>query len=159
PAAVLGIWEGDFVLAAHFGISLICFGAVFLLPLLGFEVDLKFGATKLEVGSFLRYNTIFVTTYIYVVVNSDALGRHTDVPLEYLSWPHCNPGHIMPTNLYEAVQMGPRALAGIAIIWIFLIMTHAIRHYSQYRVLHYGWIIAFILIILQMITGLLSVFT
>ncbi len=158
-AAVVGIWEGDFVLAAHFGISLICFAAVFLLTLLVFEVDLKFDATKLQVGSFLRYNTIFLTIYIYFVVYSGALVRHTDSSLACLSWPHCKPGHIMPTNFYEAVQMGHRALAGLAIIWVFLIMIHAIRHYSQYRVLHYGWIIAFILIILQMITGLLSVFT
>ena len=45
-AAVL--WaQSDFVLALHFGISLISFAAVLLLTLLIFEVDKKFEAEKL----------------------------------------------------------------------------------------------------------------
>ncbi len=42
------VWgQSDFVLAIHFGISLISFSTVFLLTLLIFEVDKKFDAEKL----------------------------------------------------------------------------------------------------------------
>src|SRR5699024_5564935 len=44
------VWgQSDFVLALHFGISLISFAAVFLLTLLIFEVDKKFDATSLHI--------------------------------------------------------------------------------------------------------------
>lgn len=158
-AAVIGIWEGDFVLAAHFGISLICFAAVFLLTLLIFEVDKKYDATILMIGPFLRYNTIFLTIYIYFVVYSGALVRHTDSSLACMSWPHCGPESIWAVNFYQWVQMSHRLAAFIAIVWVFLIMIHAIRKYSHYRVIKYGWIIAFTLIAMQAVTGMLSIFT
>ena len=42
------VWgQSDFVLAIHFGISLISFATVFLLTLLIFEIDKKFDAEKL----------------------------------------------------------------------------------------------------------------
>ena len=42
------LWgQGDFILALHFGISLISFASVFLLTLLIFEVDRKFDAEKI----------------------------------------------------------------------------------------------------------------
>lgn len=158
-AAVIGIWEGDFVLAAHFGISLICFAAVFLLTLLIFEVDQKFDATILKINPFLRYNTIFITIYLYFVIYSGALVRHTDSSLACTSWPHCQPGQLWAMNFYQWVQMSHRLAALIAIVWIFLIMIHAIRKYSHYRVIKYGWIITFSLIALQAVTGMLTVFT
>lgn len=158
-AAVVGIWEGDFVLAAHFGISLICFAAVFLLTLLIFEVDLKLEATILKVDSFLRYNTIFVTIYIYLVVYSGALVRHTESSLACMRWPHCQEGQFWADSFHQWVQMSHRLAAGIAFVWILLIMIHVIRKYSHYRVLKYGWMIAFGLVLLQSITGMLSVFT
>ena len=158
-AAAVMWGQNDYVLAAHFGISLICFAAVFLLTLLIFEVDTKFEASKIVFGPFLRYNTIFLTIYIYIVVYSGALVRHTESSLACMNWPHCQPGQIMPTNFYEWVQMGHRFLAGLVIIWILIIMIHAIRHYSHYRVIKYGWILAFTLVLLQALTGMLSVFT
>ena len=57
------IWaQSDFVLALHFGISLISFSAVLLLTLLIFEVDKKFEAEKLiidrknEISYYWHYN-------------------------------------------------------------------------------------------------------
>ena len=67
-AAVVGIYEGDFILAAHFGISLICFAAVLLLTLLIFETAHGVETRKIIVKPFLRYNTILVTIYINFVI-------------------------------------------------------------------------------------------
>ena len=45
------LWgQGDFILALHFGISLISFASVLLLTLIVFEVDRKFDADKVRIG-------------------------------------------------------------------------------------------------------------
>lgn len=158
-AAVVGIYEGDFILAAHFGISLICFAAVLLLTLLIFETAHGVETRKIIVKPFLRYNTILVTIYIYFVIYSGALVRHTDSSLACTEWPHCMPGQILPGNFYQAVQMGHRFLVGILFIWMLIIFIHVLRNYSESRILRTGWMIAFTLLVLQVITGMLSVFT
>lgn len=49
------LWgQGDFILALHFGISLISFAAVLLLALIVFEVDRKFDADKVRINSKLK---------------------------------------------------------------------------------------------------------
>lgn len=158
-AAVIGIWEGDFVLAAHFGISLICFAAVLLLTLLIFETSYGYEDRRIYVRPFLRYNTILITIYIYFVIYSGALVRHTDSSLACTEWPHCMPGQIMPGNFYQSVQMGHRFLVGILFIWMLIIIIHVLRNYSQSPIIKKGWLIAFTLLILQVITGMLAVIT
>ncbi|GAB6995012.1 heme A synthase [Salinicoccus sesuvii] len=154
------VWgQNDFILAAHFGISLISFASVFLLMLLVFEVDQKFEAQSLVIAPYLRYHTIFLTIYIYLVVYSGALVRHTNSSLACLGWPHCGQGQLWASNFYQWVQMSHRVLAGIIVVWILIILIHVLRNYSQYRILKYGWIIAFVLVLLQALTGMLSVLT
>ncbi len=41
----------------------------------------------------------------------------------------------------------------------FIILIHVLKNYSQYRILKYGWMTAFILVLLQALTGMLSVLT
>ncbi|MBH9787784.1 heme A synthase, partial [Clostridioides difficile] len=73
------LWgQGDFILALHFGISLISFAAVLLLSMIVFEVDRKFDADNVFIGKKLRWHTIAVTIYSYLVVYTGALVRHTD---------------------------------------------------------------------------------
>src|SRR5699024_10691252 len=49
-AAAVMWGQSDFVLAIHFGVSLISFAAVFLLMLLFFEIDKKFDAKSLNIN-------------------------------------------------------------------------------------------------------------
>lgn len=155
------LWgQGDFILALHFGISLISFAAVFLLTLLIFEVDQKFDADKLKIGKKLRFHTIGVTLYSYFVVYSGALVRHSESELACTSWPLCHSGTFaLPANQYEWIQMGHRTAAAIIFIWIGIIAIHAIRHYKNQHVLYWGWIAAFILVGLQVLTGMTVVLT
>ena len=155
------LWgQGDFILALHFGISLISFASVLLLTLLIFEVDRKFDADKLRIGSKLKWHTIGVTLYSYVVVYTGALVRHTDSGLICSDWPLCrNDDFSLPSNLYEWVQMGHRTAAAMIFIWIALIAWHAFKHYKNQRVLYFGWITAFIIVSLQVIAGMLVVLT
>ena len=150
------LWgQGDFILALHFGISLISFAAVLLLTLIIFEVDQKFDADKVIIGNTLKRHTIGVTIYSYLVVYTGALVRHTNASLICPDWPLCNNKDIgLPANFYEWVQMGHRFAAGLIFVWILFIAIHAIKHYKEQRVLYWGWIIALIIVSLQVLAGM-----
>ncbi|MDZ5470651.1 heme A synthase [Bacillus sp. 31A1R] len=155
------VWgQSDFVLALHFGISLISFSAVLLLTLLIFEVDKRFEAEKLIIDSRLRKHIIGVSLYSYIVVYTGALVRHVNASLVCRDWPLCinsEPG--LPTNFYEWVQMGHRFAAGLIFIWIGYITYLAIKHYKHQKVVYWGSIIAFTLVSLQVMSGALVVLT
>ncbi|SIT68093.1 COX15/CtaA family protein [Edaphobacillus lindanitolerans] len=152
--------QGDFILALHFGISLISFAAVFLLTLLIFEVDRKFDADKVRIGPKLKWHTLGVTLYSYAVVYTGALVRHTDSGLVCRDWPFCRNNDIgLPTNMHEWVQMSHRAAAFLIIVWIGYIAFHAWRNYQDQKVVSRGWLAAFILVLAQATTGATVVFT
>ncbi|PLR84075.1 heme A synthase [Bacillus canaveralius] len=158
-AAVL--WgQSDFVLALHFGISLISFAAVFLLTLLIFEVDKKFEAEKVILDKKMKFHIIGVSLYSYLVVYTGALVRHVNASLVCKDWPLCvNSDPSLPGNMHEWIQMGHRAAAGLIFIWIGYITYLAINQYRHQKVIYWGWIISFILVSLQVIAGALVVIT
>lgn len=152
--------QGDFILALHFGISLISFASVLLLTLLVFEIDRKFDTDKIRIGKTLKFHTIGVTLYSYIVIYTGALVRHTESSLVCNDWPLCNNDQFaLPSNLYEWVQMGHRAAAGLIFIWILIIAIHVIRNYKDQRAIYWSWIIALILVSCQVISGMLVVLT
>lgn len=155
------LWgQGDFILALHFGISLLSFASVLLLTLLIFEVDRKFDADRVTIGKKLKFHTIGVALYSYIVVYTGALVRHTDASLICSDWPLCrNDQFALPNNMYEWVQMGHRTAAGLIVIWLAYIAWHAFKHYKDQRVIYWGWISAFTIVLLQATTGMLVVLT
>lgn len=155
------LWgQGDFILALHFGISLLSFAAVLLLTLLIFEVDRKFDADRVQIGRTLKFHTLGVALYSYVVVYTGALVRHTESSLICSDWPLCrNDQFALPSNMYEWVQMGHRFAAALIVIWIGVIAFHAYRHYRDQRVIYWGWLIAFTIVLLQATSGMLVVLT
>lgn len=155
------LWgQGDFILALHFGISLISFASVLLLTLLIFEADKKYDAQQVNIGKHLKWHTIGVSVYSYIVVYTGALVRHTKSELVCLDWPFCNNSAVgLPTHFNEWVQMGHRTAAGLIFVWILYIAIHAIRNYKNQRVIYWGWIIALILVTAQVITGMTVVLT
>ena len=151
-AAVL--WgQSDFVLALHFGISLISFASILLLTLLVFEVDKKFDANSLVINKRMRFHMVGVTIYSYLVVYTGALVRHTESSLVCKDWPLCvNSSPSLPTNLYEWIQMGHRAAAGFIFLWIAYITYIAIKEHKHQKVIYWGWVIAFTLVCLQVLS-------
>src|SRR5690625_2891029 len=84
------VWgQSDYVLAIHFGVSLISFAAVFLLTLLVFEIDKKFDTTSLYIKRNHRVEIYLLTIFTMVVVYSGALVRHVNANLVCGSWPFC----------------------------------------------------------------------
>ncbi|KGR73773.1 COX15/CtaA family protein [Ureibacillus sinduriensis] len=156
------LWgQGDFILALHFGISLISFASVLLLAMIVFEVDTKFDADKVYIGKKLKWHTLGVSLYSYIVVYTGALVRHTQSSLVCTDWPFCNneSPFALPNNMYEWVQMGHRFAVLLIFIWVTYIMIHAIKHYKNQRVIYKGWIIAFFILLAQMTTGMLIILT
>ncbi|GLI82921.1 heme A synthase [Rossellomorea marisflavi] len=159
-AAAVKWGQSDFVLAIHFGISLISFASVLLLTLLIFEVDQKFEADKVIIDKRMRWHTIGVTIYTYLVVYTGALVRHTESSLVCKDWPFCVNSSIgLPTNMYEWIQMGHRTAAALVFVWIAYVTVLAVKKYKQQKVVYWGWIIALILVTLQATTGALVVLT
>lgn len=154
------VWgQSDFVLALHFGISLISFAALLLLTLLIFEVDMKFDAHKLVLDKKMRFHIYGITIYSYIVVYTGALVRHKHASLVCPSFPLCTKNRLIPTQMHEWVQMGHRFAATLIFIWIVIATIRAVKYYKDQRVIYYGWILALCLVILQASAGVSIILT
>lgn len=123
-------------------------------------MDQKFDASSIIIDKRMKFHTIAVTIYSYMVVYTGALVRHTHSSLVCRDWPFClNDSIGLPTNLHQWIQMGHRLAAGIIFLWIAYITYLSIKHYKDQVVIYRGWIIAFILVCLQVIAGALVIFT
>jgi len=154
------IWgQNPYVLALHFGISLISYAAVVLLALLVFEVDKKFDARHLVIDKKMRINLYALSIYTYIVVYSGALVRRVGAELSLPPFPFRNGTLIFPHTKGEFVQLGHRSLALLLVIWIGYITYVTWKEYRQYRVMKYSMIISMILVLSQATTGILIVVT
>lgn len=160
-AAVL--WgQSDFVLALHFGISLISFASLFLLTLLIFEIDHKFDADTLYIPKRFRKEIYALAIYTIIVVYTGALVRHVDANLVCVSWPFCNNASPLAFNTYnfhQWIQMGHRLLAGILFIWTLLFSFKVFKHFKANKIMYWGWLVTLILILCQVAFGALIIFT
>ncbi|MBE4908868.1 heme A synthase [Bacillus luteolus] len=159
-AAAVMWGQSDAVLALHFGISLISFASVLLLTLLIFEVDKKFNAESLIINAKMKFHIVGIILYSYVVVYSGAYVRHKGASLACPDWPVCNYNQLgFPTQTHEWIQMGHRFAAGLIFVWIFIAMLRAIKFHKHQSVIYWGWIIAFTLVSLQVLSGAIVVLT
>lgn len=159
-AAAVMWGQSDFILAAHFGISLVSFASVFLLTLLIFEVDTKFDAKKLFIEKKHRLEIYLLTLFTIIVVYTGALVRHTEASLVCKSWPFCSNGsplNFAGYNFYQWIQMSHRLIAGLLFIWTILFFIKVIKNYKGSRVMFWGWIITLGLISAQVLFGALVV--
>lgn len=161
-AAAVMWGQSDFVLAAHFGISLISFSAVFLLMLLIFEVDKKLDTDTLFIKKKHRIEIYLLTIFTIIVVYTGALVRHTNANLACADWPFCNnasPFAFSEYNFYQWIQMGHRLLALLLFIWTCLFFIKVAREYRNNKVMYFGWVITTLLIVLQVVFGAFIIFT
>src|SRR5699024_8690589 len=157
------VWgQSDFVLALHFGISLISFAAVLLLTLLVFEIDQKFDATALHIKRKHRIEIFAITIFTIVVVYTGALVRHVDPIFVCQSWPFCSnqdPVSFSNYNIFQWVEMGHRLLAGSLFIWTTIFFGKIYCSYKNNKVMIWGWLSTWILITLQVLFGAFVIFT
>ncbi|MCP6813269.1 heme A synthase, partial [Listeria monocytogenes] len=99
------VWgQNPYIMALHFGISIICYASIVLLALMIFEVDRKFDARNLVMGTKLRINIYALTIYTYLAVYTGALVRHEKASMAVPVWPFENGHFIMPTSVQDYVQ-------------------------------------------------------
>lgn len=157
-AAAVMWQQNDYILALHFGISLISFSSVFVLTLIIFDLDQKYEANIVHIRKPLQLLTWIMAVIIYVAIYTGALVRHTESSLAYGAWP-LPFNDLMPHDMHDWVQLSHRILAFIAFITVMIVYIHAIKNYPNIRTIRYGYTASFILIILQVVTGALSVIT
>ncbi|MGY0692260.1 COX15/CtaA family protein [Virgibacillus sp. FSP13] len=157
------VWnQSDFILATHFGISLISFTAVFLLMLLIFEIDKKFDATSLVIQKKHRIEIYAITGYTLIVVYTGALVRHAHASMVCGDWPFCTNDQAFSFSTFsfeQWIQMGHRLLAGILLVWTIVLFIKIIKNYHNNRVMFWGWITTMLLILLQVFFGAMIIFT
>ncbi|MCP8616645.1 COX15/CtaA family protein [Salirhabdus salicampi] len=156
------VWgQSDFVLAMHFGISLISFAAVFLLTLLIFEIDQKFDAKSLLIKKRLRVQFYAFFVYTLCVVYTGALVRHAKASLVCKSWPLCDgmTMNVSTLSFEQWVQMGHRLAAATLFIWVIYISIQVWKEYRTNKVMYIGWGIGLGLMTLQVTLGALVIVT
>lgn len=161
-AAAVKWGQSDFVLAAHFGISLISFAAVFLLMLLIFEIDTKFDTKTLIIKKKHRIEIYLLSAYTIFVVYTGALVRHVRADLVCGDWPFCKndfPFAFSDYSFEQWVQMGHRLAAGLLFVWTILFFIKVIKNYPHKGIMFWGWTITTILIVLQVFFGAMIIFT
>jgi|SRR5690625_3288341 len=161
-AAAVMWGQSDFVLALHFGISLVSFAAVFILMLLIFEIDKKFDTLSLNIQKKHRIEIYSLIIYTIIVVYTGALVRHVNANLVCPDWPFCyndKPFMIAELNFYQIVQMGHRFFAGILFLWTIVFFIKIWKHYRHNKMMYIGWLVTLILITSQVISGAFIIFS
>jgi cytochrome c oxidase assembly protein subunit 15 len=155
------VWgQSSTVLALHFGISLISFTSVLLLTLLIFEADRDKDGKSLLIDKRIQFHIIGIILYCYAVVYTGALVRHKNASLACPDWPICNFNQVgLPTQMHEWIQMGHRLLAGLLFVWIIYATFIVLRHYNHQTTVKWSFLIASILVSLQVISGAFIVIT
>lgn len=157
------LWgQSDFMLATHFGISLVAFASIFLLMLLIFEADKKFDAKSLAIRKRHRVELYFIAVFTLVVVYTGALVRHVHANLICPDWPFCYseaPFQFSNFHFLEWVQMGHRLMAGLLFVWTVIYFIKVVKYYRHNRIMFWGWFATLGLITLQLLFGALIIFT
>jgi cytochrome c oxidase assembly protein subunit 15 len=159
-AAAVMWGQSSAVLALHFGFSLVSFASVLLLTILVFEQDQVDLSKSPQLTKRFKRSIYFIFTYLYLVVYTGALVRHTDSSLACNGWPLCN-GQLIPslTNINIAVQFGHRLAAALLFFIILALAIHVSRHYKAEGALRYTVSISLILVTVQVLSGAYVVFT
>jgi heme a synthase len=162
--AVLGglavIWDqSSFILALHFGISLISFVTVLLLTFILYEQSKWKQTFSPRLSKGFRTNILLLFIYLYVVIYSGAFVRHTDSSLGCLDFPLCN-GKLIPNlNSRAGVQFSHRFLAGVLVVWLVLTFIHVARNYKELRLFYWGFIANMVIVLCQAVSGILVIYT
>jgi len=155
------IWpQSSPVKALHFGFSLLAFAGVLLLTVFVLERDRSRILVTAPVSSGFRNYIWAVGIYTYGVVYLGAYVRHTESYLACPDWPLCRGELIPELTTAVSIQLAHRGGAALLLLAILGLMIHAIRHYKETRRdIYTASILAFLLIMAQVLSGGVVVFT
>lgn len=155
------IWpQSSPVRALHFGFSLLAFTGVFLLTIFVLQRDSIQTLVKESVPKGFRRYVWAVIIFTYGVIYLGAYVRHTGSSMGCNEWPLCQ-GRLIPelsgqTGIHFAHRIG----AAILFFLLLGVFIYALRHFKQgRRDLYVGSILAFVLVVVQVLSGGLVVLT
>lgn len=162
-AAAVMWGQNDFVMAAHFGFSLIAFAAALLLFFVLRDVhkDPKEQSWQLNVVNHrvpvkVEFRgLVWVTTlYCLYVVYMGALIRHTDSTSGCSGWPLCN-GQWIPDMTNSAVAIAfIHRIASVLLLFVVAGMAWiALRDYGKVKEIRFSAKASLVLIVLQILSG------
>ncbi|GAB7387613.1 heme A synthase [Bacillaceae bacterium] len=158
--AMAVVWgQSKAVLALHFGISLAAFASVLLLAILVFQHPQESDRSRAPVTKTLKYGVLLLTGYTVIVVYLGAYVRHTEASLACADWPLCNGEWIPPLSGLTGIQFAHRFAAALllfATVWLY---GYVKRHVRSHDEIYKGSFAAFILAVLQVLSGGVSVLT
>ncbi|WP_085524108.1 COX15/CtaA family protein [Tuberibacillus sp. Marseille-P3662] len=154
------IWQqSSFILALHFGFSLISFASVLMLTIIVYEQTRYRTTIRPKITTAMRLNLTGMFIYLYLLIYSGAFVRHTDSALGCRGWPLCNGEWIPELYSRAGVQFIHRVLAGVLIIWLATTFIRVVLKYRDEVWLYWGITLSIGLILLQAFTGAMVVLT
>ncbi|MFE1244646.1 heme A synthase [Fictibacillus sp. NPDC058756] len=150
------IWsQSSAVLASHFGFSLVSFASVLLLALLSFEK--REDPFVARVSKAFKKNLYWLFAYLYAVVYTGALVRHTGSSMGCgPKFPSCS-GTIADLGSQASIHLLHRTAAIVLFIWIVYSWYHARKHYKDQKALNKGLQFAALFVLLQGLSGAMIV--
>ncbi|TCZ75846.1 heme A synthase [Paenibacillus albiflavus] len=154
--------QSSIVMALHFGISLVAFAATFLLAL----VFTKWGDYLGEAGAKLSVMSrgfkalIWISViYCYIVVYVGAYVRHTKSSAGCLDWPLCNGELIPDLEGATGIVFMHRVAAFLLFVLLLVMFIIARKHYRGLDKVYKGIQLAFVIVVLQILSGAAVTFT
>lgn len=142
------------VLALHFGFSLLAFSGVLLLTLFVLQREKHAQLVKGPISKGFRNFVWGVTIYAYGVVYLGAYVRHSGASMGCGEWPLCQGKLIPELSGQTGIHFAHRVGAAILFLLVLSIMLYAMRHYKHVRRdIHNASMIAFILVVIQVLSG------
>lgn len=156
--AGMGAWavmypQADAVLATHFGISLICFAATFLMMRLLYEPAERTERLVADVPSGYRWLAWGTLIGVTIVAYLGAYMRHSGNELACYEWPSCN-GQVFPGfGGPEGIAFSHRLAATIAGLMVAGLVAWSYRFRARYPEIFGFNVAALVLICLQAAAG------
>ena len=147
--------QSPFMLATHFGVSLIAFAATFLSAIAVFERTRSTSPKPRPLPAHLRRWVIGVGAYVLLVVYLGAYIRHAGVSLACADWPLCN-GQLIPSLEAPTVFVFAHRVAAVGAL---LLTAWLVRLCRQAHVGQVAAAAALGLGALQALSGALVVWT
>ena len=158
-----GKWELSWLLAVHFGLSLVAFASVILLVFRLFQVDKKPQERRLLTRANLarlRLPLWGLAVYTYIVTYSGALVEHTGAVVGCgTQLPGCGATYLPSFSSLAGIQVLHRYAASLLWLLVVALLVVVVRRYRENKDLVRGSWLLFTLITLQAITGILNVET
>ncbi|MFT8709412.1 MAG: heme A synthase [Sporolactobacillus sp.] len=152
------VWgNSSFVLALHFGVSLLSFTSNLLLALVVIEETHPRGHRLIPaIKRGMAFNFTALSIYTYLVMYSGAFVRHTDSSLAATDFPLVN-GRLFPVSLVSrvGVQYIHRVAALILILWVVATLIICRIRYKTISSLSTLLFLALVFLLLQAFSGIL----